>query len=507
MVDEEDNQRPSASSRLAGIPYQWVAMTVVLLGTFMVVLDTTIVNLGLPSLQEDFDAVHGVEWVVTAYLIAVGVTQLASGWAGDRFGRRRAFIFAIVVFTAASLLCAVSPTLWLLVIARVLQGVGGGLLMPVGMAMIYELFDPDERGRALGIFGIAVMAAPAIGPVLGGTLVSSIGWRWLFLINLPVGLVAIPVAIRFLRDTGYREERPLDRGGLAVAAAGLVALLIGLQQGGSWGWTSPGIIALLTTGGVLVTAFTIHSLRVPAPLVDMRIFGHPVFAISMLAIALMTVAQYCRLVYIPLELGATRGVDELKIGLVMLPSAIGVAMMMPIGGRLADRVGSRLPFTVGAAILFVSYIPLTNLTADTDLWKIALILLLGGFGTGLAVMAPNVVAMNAVTAAQVGQASGLSQVSRQVSAALGTAVLASIFVSAAPPSGIADPSSIDAAISAYDTVFTAALVALAGSVVVGLVLPGRRRALALQAERSAEREQMLAAGTVRGDDRPTAVEH
>ncbi|MCH7790171.1 MAG: MFS transporter, partial [Acidobacteria bacterium] len=209
--------------KTAGLSYRWVAMGVVVVGTFMVVLDTTIVNLALSTLAHDFDSDLSVEWIVTGYLAAVGVSQMTTGWVGDRFGRKRVFITSLVLFTFGSLLCAAAPSLELLVAARVVQGVGGGLLIPIAMAMIYELFAPHERGRAMGIFGIAVMAAPAIGPVLGGSVVSSFGWRWLFLINVPVGLVGVPLAIKLLRETGYHEERPFDGKGLllAVAVAGL----------------------------------------------------------------------------------------------------------------------------------------------------------------------------------------------------------------------------------------------------------------------------------------------
>ena len=492
LTTEPPSSRPG---RLAGIPYRWVAMGVVLFGAFMVVLDTTIVNLGLSSLQRDFGTLHGVEWVVTAYLIAVGVTQLTSGWVGDRFGRRRAFITALVLFTLASMLCSIAPTLPMLVGARVLQGVGGGLLIPVAMAMIFELFEPAERGRALGYFGIAVMAAPAIGPVLGGLVVSSVGWRWLFLINVPVGLIGIPVAMSLLRDTGYREKRPFDLTGLCTAGAGLVAVLVGLQQGGEWGWTSPAVIALLAGGALLLVAFTLHSLHHDAPLVEMRLFATPVFAVSIGALCLMTVAQYGRLVYTPLELGSTRDINELRIGLVMMPAALGVAVMMPLGGRLTDRFGSRLPYTLGAAIMAVSYWGLAHLTADTNLVWISLALLCGGFGAGIGSMSPNVTAMNSVSASYVGQASGLSSVTRQVAAAFGTAVLASIFASTAPDTAdLTDPSVVGDAVDAFNTVFAAVIVVLLVAIVVGLFLPGRRRAHELQQERLEERERLVAEG-------------
>src|SRR5438477_3582645 len=162
------------------VSYRWVAMAVFLVGTLMVALDTTIVNLALPSLQRDFHTIDGVEWTVTAYLAAVGVAQMVSSWLADTFGRKRSFVLALAVFTIGSALCAAAPTLPLLVGARVIQGVGGGTLIPISMAMIYELFEPEERGRALGIWSVVVVASPALGPVLGGTGISEVGWRWLF---------------------------------------------------------------------------------------------------------------------------------------------------------------------------------------------------------------------------------------------------------------------------------------------------------------------------------------
>lgn len=482
---------------VAGIPYRWVAMGVVLFGTFMVVLDTTVVNLGLSSLQRDFGTVEGIEWVVTAYLAAVGVAQMLSGWSADRFGRKAMFMFSLALFTGASVLCAVSPDLGILVGARVLQGIGGGLMMPVGMAMIYELFEPHERGKALGYFGIAVMAAPAVGPVIGGSLVSSLGWRWLFLINVPIGLIGFPVAARLLRDTGYREERPLDRIGLGLSGVGLAALLIGVSKGASWGWTSPAVVALVGVGLVLLALFVRHAVRTTNPLVEMRILANPVFAVGMAAIALLTVAQYSRLVYIPLELGTVRDVSEFRIGLVMLPSALGIAMTMPIGGRMADRIGARIPTTVGALVLGGSFVALARVTTATSLPMIAFILFVGGLGSGLAMMAPNIVAMNAVSATKVSQASALSQTARQVSAAIGVAIIASIFASSRPdgPAGSTD-------LGPYRVVYLVAAGLLVVAAVVAQLVPGKVKALRLQADRKAEMEAL---GLDPADDEPAAL--
>lgn len=470
-------------------------MGVVLFGTFVVVLDTTVVNLGLPALQREFGTVEGVEWVVTAYLAAVGVTQMATGWVSDRYGRKSTFIFALATFTAASLLCAVSATLPMLVGARVLQGVGGGLLMPVGMAMIYELFEPEERGRALGYFGIAVMAAPAIGPVLGGGLVASVGWRWLFVINIPIGLVGIPVAMKLLRDTGFREVRPLDSWGLALGGSGIAALMVAFSLAGVSGWRDPFVLALGAAAVVLLTVFARHALTHPQPLVDLRIFANPVFAIGMVVLGLSAIAQYTRLVYIPLELGTVREIDELRIGLVMLPSALGIACTMPLGGRMVDRVGARWPVTLGISILAVSFVGLAMLTPTTPLVVIAGILLVGGIGSGFAMMAPNIQAMNAVRASQVSQATGLSSVTRQVAAAIGTAVIAAMFATWRPDG---DPSTVPAAdsLEAYRSVFLVAVGILVAILVIAQFLPGREKALALQAERRAEMAESGSAAAV-----------
>ncbi|MBX3286230.1 MAG: DHA2 family efflux MFS transporter permease subunit [Actinobacteria bacterium] len=483
--DAADPAPAAAEGTIAGIAYRWVAMGVVLFGTFMVVLDTTVVNLGLPSLQREFHTIDGIEWVVTAYLAAVGVAQMISGWSADRFGRKTMFIFAMALFTVSSAACAASPTLGFLIGARVVQGIGGGLMMPVAMAMIYELFAPHERGRALGYFGIAVMAAPAIGPVLGGSLVSSVGWRWLFLINIPIGTIGVPVALRLLRDTGFREVRPLDRSGLVLSGVGLAALLVGFSKGEAWGWSSPAVVGLVGGGVLLLAAFTWRTIRVDDPLVEMRILANPVFAVGMVTLALMTVAQYTRLVYIPLELGTVRSITEFRIGLTMLPSALGIALTMPVGGRLADRIGARVPVTAGAAILGVSFLGLAALGTSTSLLVVAGILFVGGLGSGLAMMAPNIVAMNAVESRRVSQASALSQTARQVAAAVGVSIIASIFATTRADVAPSAQSTADA-LAPYRTVYLVAAGILAVTVVVAQFLPGKARALQLQADRRAE---------------------
>jgi EmrB/QacA subfamily drug resistance transporter len=486
----------SEDGSIGRVPYRWVAMFVLLVGTFMVVLDTTIVNLALPSLQRDFDTVNGVEWVITGYLAAVGVAQMGSSWVADRFGRKRSFVATLSLFTIGSALCAVAPTLPLLVLARVVQGVGGGMLIPITMAMVYELFEPEERGRALGIWGVAVMAAPAIGPVLGGTVVTEIGWRWLFLVNVPIGIIGVPLALRLLRETGGGIRRQLDTAGLAAAGVAIVLLLIGLSEGGQEGFASATAVVPLVVSALVAVWFVVHTLRVPNPIVDLRILAHPVFARAMIVLVLLSVAQFARLVYIPLELGTTRDITAFTIGIVMLPQAIGIALMMVVGGRLADKIGARVPAVVGVTLFAASFFALSNLSPDTSLEYIAGCLFVGGLGTGLSMMPPNVMAMNSVPHPKVSQATALSQVSRQLAAAVGTAVLAAVLASTLPTGNPQSPAHVTAAVDAYDTLFQIVCVLLIVAALLSFRLPGKKGALALQAERRRERTLLAEIGAL-----------
>lgn len=488
-----DESALTPRGRLANMPYRWKAMWIVLLGTFMVVLDTTIVSIGLKAVGDDFHADANLEWVVTSYIVALGVSQLVSGWLGDRYGRSRLYVVALAVFTVGSLGCAVAPTFGVLIVARVVQGAGGGVVMPIAMAIIFDLFDPGERGRAIGYFSIAVMAAPAIGPVLGGTLVSSIGWRWLFLVNVPIGLLAVPITARLLRPSGVLVQRRFDAFGFAIVSVGLVALLVGLQQGGAWGWSTGPVVGLLAGGSLLIAVFSVRALGLESPLADVRLFANPIYALSLLVMSLSVTAQYVRIVYIPLELQGLRGIDASTVGWLMMPSAVGMAMTLPLGGRLTDRLGSRLPVTFGMAVVAVAFWELGHLSATTSLWEISIWIFLGGLGSGIGMTAPNVTSVNAVRAEQVGQATALGQVARQVTLALGLGVLASIFAGMAPARGDASPAARASALDAFNTMFLLGFWILIAVMVAAQFLPGKAKSREMHERLLAERgERQLA---------------
>jgi EmrB/QacA subfamily drug resistance transporter len=468
--------------------YRWVAMGVVLVGTFMVILDTSIVNVALPQIGVDFHSIANVEWIVTAYLLALGLAQPPTGWLTDRFGKRKVFCGCMLLFSLGSLLCAIAPNLGVLVAFRVLQGFGGGGLPPVGLAIIYELFPADQRGSALGIWGVAAMAAPAIGPVLGGWLVTAVSWRALFLINVPIGAIGLVLGVRLLRDVVPLRHRRLDWKGLLMATGGLGALLLGLSEAPRWGWSSPTTIACLLVGAVLTTGWVIRGLREPTPLVDMWMFRERGFSLCMVVLVLLTMAQYGRLVFIPLELESLRHLSALRVGVLLVPTALGAAATMPIGGRLADRIGPRLPTVLGVACIGLSTLLLSRLTLHTSEVAVALYLAIGGVGLGLSLMPTTVAALLALPNRMAAEASSLRTLSRQVAGSLGLAVLSTVIATRLagirrPPTAAAD---IATAQSAYNVVFAIAAASCVLALIAALGLPGGAETRRLQALRGAE---------------------
>jgi DHA2 family multidrug resistance protein len=466
--------------------YRWVAMAVILIGTFMVILDTSIVNVALPQIGADLHSVSAVDWIVTSYLLAVGVSIMATGWLADHFGKKRVFVVSLAAFTLGSFLCTIAPTFEMLIGARVLQGLGGGALMPLGMAMIYELFEPQDRGMALGIWGVAAMAAPAVGPVLGGLLVTTVDWRFLFLINVPFGIIGVPAAARLLRDVGARDDRPLDVPGLAAAAVGLVLVLLALSEAPTWGWGSVGFVATMVVGVVLLVVWVVRSLHIPNALIELRMFTIPAFTLTMVIVWLVTISQFARLVFIPLEFETLRGFDALSVGLMLTPAAIGVAMTMPIGGRLADRIGARVPVTIGLVVTACSFWPLGHLRADSSETIVALWLFLGGLGVGLAMMPNTVIAMNSVHGRYVAQASAVRSLNRQIAASLGTAVLASVLASRIGVIGSHAGKPTPHVLAGYNDLFLIAMYLTIAAIGCALWLPGKHAARALQEERRRE---------------------
>jgi EmrB/QacA subfamily drug resistance transporter len=409
--------------RLGTAPGRW-ALTAAVLGSGVVLLDTTVVNVALPTVGRDLDAgFSGLQWTVNGYTLALAALLLLGGSLGDRYGRRRVFVVGTVWFGAASALCALAPSVELLVAARVLQGVGGALLTPGSLAVLQASFAPEDRGRAIGAWSALGALAAAAGPLLGGTLVE-LSWRLVFLVNVPVCAVVVAVALRHLPESRDPEAAPhLDVAGAAVGAAGLAALTYGLIDLGN-GADRPVAVTALVGAAVLLTAFVVVERRSPAPMLPLGIFSSRQFA----AANAVTFAVYAALgavfLLLVVHLQVVAGFAPLAAGLSLLPVTACMLLLSPRAGALAGRTGPRLPMTVGPLLCAAGTVLLARTGADATWARDVLpgVLL---FGVGLAaVVAPlTITVLAAAPDRHAGLASGVNNAVARTAGLLAVAVL------------------------------------------------------------------------------------
>lgn len=494
MDQDQDPTPDSATSGGSGTVTRspWVAVLVILAGNYAAVLNVTVIGVALPAVDEDLGGGQqlSVDWVVTIFLVGVVLVLPLTGWLADRIGRRRLYLLSLAAFGLGAGLCAVAPSLPLLVLGRFVQGLGGGALMPVGMAMVYDLFPPHRRGTAMGIWGIGVMAAPAAGPPLGGWLVSSMGWRWIFWVFVGVAALAILLAVRWLPEIGHQESRRLDPVGWVLMAAGVMLLVVGSRQAVGWGWDAPITWMVMGSAVACLTAFVRWARRRVDPIIDLGMFTERTFGMAMVLVALMSIGQFARLTFLPIELQVVRGLEAQHVGLLLAPGALGVAATMPISGWLADRIGSKVPATIGLGVTSLTMWQLATLTPEVSERRIVEILVVQGIGMGLVFMPTTLAAMNSLPARFVAQASAMNNLVRQLGGALGIAVLSAVVVASVGevrPVGI-EP---EEAQVAYNRVFVAASWSFLVATLVALVyLPGKaqaRRDQDARAEEMAER--------------------
>jgi EmrB/QacA subfamily drug resistance transporter len=444
-------------------------------GLFMVMLDNTVVNVALPSIQRELQAtVPGLALVLDAYILVFASLLLTAGSLGDRFGRRRVFRTGLVVFTAASALCGLAPTLPALVAARALQAVGAAALLPGSLSILTAAFpDPRERVQAIGLWsGVSAMALAA-GPVVGGLLTDWLGWRWVFYVNLPVGVAAVVVAGRVVAESRNPAAGRLDLPGLVLGSLGLGAVTLGLIESDQGGWGSPEILGLLAAGVVLLAAFGVTEARRSDPMVSPRFFRDGAFSAANAVVLLAGFALLGFVFFNTLYFQAVQGWSPLQAGLRSLPNTLTVVVCAPLAGRLASRYGYRVPVTAGLVVAAVALLALAGIEVGTPYsqlwWKLALF----GAGLGLSISPATAAGVAAMPGTQAGVASAVIQTSRQVGGALGVAVLGA--VAAAHDGGAtpdADPAAFLAGVHAAYLVAAAALAA--GAMASVLFLRPRR---------------------------------
>jgi EmrB/QacA subfamily drug resistance transporter len=404
---------------------------VVLLGAIMSILDTTIVNVAIDRLAIDFNAsLTTIQWVVTGYTLALAAVIPATGWAADRFGTKRIYLSSLALFMLGSALCAVAWSADSLIAFRVLQGIGGGMIMPAVMTIMTKKAGPHRMGRVMGILGVPMLIAPIIGPILGGWLVDDVSWRWIFLINIPIGVVAIVLAwIKLERDTPEPSHR-LDWLGMALLSPGLTLLIFGLAESSNGGFGAFKAWAPIVAGVTLIATFFFHSWRkASGALIDIRTFTQTRAGASAGVFLLFAIAFFGALLLIPLYYQTVRGASALESGLLLAPQGIGAMITMPIAGKLTDRFGpNRLP-ACGIPLLVIGIAPFAFVTATTSYVLLCSFSFVMGLGMGFSMMPTMTAAMQAVPAAAIARTSTAMNIIRQGGASIGTAVLSVILAS------------------------------------------------------------------------------
>ena len=413
-----------------GLSYKWIVALVVILGAFMSVLDQTVVNIAIPRLQNAFGAdIHTVQWVVTAYLLTQGAMTPTASYLANNFGIKRSYIFSLIAFTLGSLLCGLSWSLPVLILFRVLQGLGGAILLPLSFTMIFREFPPEQRGLALGTLGVPTLLAPALGPILGGYLVTYVGWQVIFFINIPIGIVALILATLFLREARAEERSRFDLPGFITAAYGLAALLYAFSQSTTDGWGSAKVLGFLFSGALSLIAFIAIELnkanRGAQPLLDLRLFTNRSFAAGNIGLILVIFGLFGSFFLLPIYLQVLRGQNAYQAGLILLPQALAAMVSVVLGGRLVDRVGVRAVVIPGLLLLAFADWQLTFITLNSPFWWLQLLLVLLGLSLGLTGQPLVVAALADIREAkQVADASTITTVTRSVGASMGIAILA-----------------------------------------------------------------------------------
>ena len=409
--------------------HPWMVLLVATIGTFMAILDSSIVNIALARIMGEFHAtVDDIEWVMTAYMIAFAVSMPATAALRERLGARRVYLLGLWLFTAGSLACSVAGDLVALVACRVVQALGAGVLVPAALVMISEAFPPMERGRAIGWWGIGAMLAPAIGPTLGGVLVQTIGWRSIFYLNLPVGLLNVWLTHRALPpDAARAPAHPFDWRGLLALSMSLISFLTVCSRVHEWGWTSllAGWCYVLGLGGF--ACFCWIEPRHPDPLIDLRIFRRRNFSLTITLSALRAFALFGSVFLLPLYLQRLLGYSPVATGLLMLPFAVCVGALMPVGGWLVDRIGPQAPVAVGTVLTSGALYLYKYLGADGNIPLILAGQILRGIGIGLAAAPVTSASISAVPPRQRSIASGLLNITMQVGGAFGIAALGTLY--------------------------------------------------------------------------------
>ncbi|WP_433026842.1 MDR family MFS transporter [Actinomycetospora sp. CA-053990] len=404
-----------------------VSLIVLVTGMFMSVLDVSIVNVAIPAMQKDFGATtEDIQWVATSYSLALGVIVPASAWLGERIGLKRAYIFSLIGFAAGSALCGLAWDLNSMIAFRILQAIPGGVIPVVALSMLYRIVPREKIGAAMGMYGLGIIVAPAVGPTLGGYLVEYVDWRLIFFINVPIGVLGAIAAVVLLPAFRGGTSHRFDLPGFLAIAAGLFSLLLALSEGESWGWTSYPVLILLVFGTLCLALFVVIELEVDHPLLDVRVFRFWPFTNSLILIAVISIGLFGVLFYIPLYLQQYQGMGAFDSGLLLLPQAAVMAVMMPLAGRIYDRFGARWPAVIGLSVMAIGTFMLRDITLETSHTELQWLLAFRAGGIGLAMMPIMTNGLSAVPPENTSGASAFNNLVQRTSSAMGLAAMTAL---------------------------------------------------------------------------------
>ena len=403
----------------------WLIAVSVMFATFMEVLDTTVVNVSLPHIAGSLSvSIDEATWALTSYLVANAIILPMTGWLASVFGRKRLLMLSVVGFTAASFLCGLAPTLGSLILFRIIQGATGGALQPLSQAVLLEAFPPQDRGKAMGFWALGIVVAPIMGPVLGGWLTDNYSWRWVFYINIPVGIASIVMTKLYIFDPSYLriESRKIDYWGIGMLAVGIGALQIVLDKGQEEDWFSSSLITTLAiVSAVTLVALIIHLLTTDEPVVDLRVFKARSYAVGVFLMTIVGFVLYGSMVLLPIMLQTLLGYPPLQAGIAMAPRGIGSFFMMPITGLMTGRFDPRKLLTAGLFVGGMTLVWLSRLSLQAGYWDIFWPQLIQGVGMSLLFVPLTTVAMDPIPLEKMGNATSLFNLMRNIGGSIGIA--------------------------------------------------------------------------------------
>lgn len=405
-----------------------LAIAAVALGTFMSALDSSVVNIALPNISAHFNTnLSTIEWVVMSYLLIISSLLITYGRMGDMYGHKKVYVRGFIIFTLGSFLCGISPNIIILIISRIIQAIGAGMLMSMSSAIITNITPPEERGKSLGIIAVSVSIALATGPVIGGILTSLLGWESIFYINIPIGIFGCFFAEKVIPKSTIIDKQPFDIKGSVLIFASLITILLPLSYTETYGWENPYIITSLIGGIMLLGLFILVEKKTQYPMMDLTMFKNKLFSMSNLSALLSFIAQFSVILIMPFYLQQLRGLPPSKAGFLMIPMPLTTMFIAPISGAISDRIDSRYISALGMAIASFGIYLLSNLKIGSSHSYIAMSLMITGLGTGLFQTPNNSAIMGSVANNRRGIASSILATMRNIGMVLGIAISGAIF--------------------------------------------------------------------------------